>query len=122
VRLRVYPGGLTGGIHGLSLALTAGVAHAVNRRASTTTFVDGALPAGTPPLVVTRSLTRTAPTVGGGVDRAWVMRAARRRFVIGAGLGARVVLGARRAIDGDRAFDPLGRVLPDGRVSVGYRF
>lgn len=57
----------------------------------------------------------TAPTIGVMANYNWLL-GARRRFLVGAGVGARRVVGP---IEPD---SPLDRVYPDGRAVIGLAF
>lgn len=109
-KLKYYP--REDGLRGFAVGVTAGVAHARERYYSSYTIVDAN---GTTFSTETSYRARTAPTLGATLDYNFFI-GRRRRFLIGLGAGAKRTLGSRA--DGD----PLGTVLADGRLQIGFGF
>ena len=106
-KVKYYPNELT--LKGFAVGLTLGV---LSARDEESDFVCGPFDCTSGP---TRRTTETKPTFGVVIDYNWLL-GRQKRFVVGAGVGARRVLGS---LD-ERS--PLERVWPDGRLVVGWAF
>lgn len=108
-KLKYYP--REDGLRGFAVGVTAGLAHARTTNSAFTsydangqiTYFDATYDA------------RTAPTVGATLDYNFFV-GRRRRFLIGLGVGA------KRAIGTYHGRDPLGHVLVDPRLQIGFGF
>jgi hypothetical protein len=106
-KLKYYPNEQA--LRGFALGLTLGMVSMRERQAINFCDVNGC----TAPSLRTRRDTK--PTFGVVADYNWLI-GRQRRFLVGAGIGARRVLGD---VSGD---SPLESVLPDGRLLVGWAF
>lgn len=111
IKLKYYP--REQGLRGFAVGVTAGVAHARSMTASIGNFDENGSPVG----FRTFYAARTAPTVGATLDYNFLI-GRQRRFLVGLGLGAKRTLGGQRTAD----YDPLGHVLVDPRLQVGFGF
>lgn len=108
-KLKYYPNEAT--LKGFAVGVTAGVLNARDEDV----FVGGYCDAVRCYSATPTRRSDTKPTFGVVIDYNWLL-GRQKRFLVGAGVGARRVLG-RLEPDG-----PLERTWPDGRLAIGWAF